>query len=52
MYSTSTGTYGGAIQIREVNEVLDKQNAWGYAPRITFNWGNRYAKGFGMRSDG
>lgn len=52
MYSTSTGTYGGAIQIREVNEVLDNQNAWGYAPRITFHWGNRYAKGFGMRSDG
>lgn len=52
MYSTSTGTYGGAIQIREVNEVLDNQNAWGYAPRITFHWGHRYAKGFGMRSDG
>lgn len=52
MYSTSTGTYGGAIQIREVNEVLNNQSAWGYAPRITFHWGQRYAKGFGMRSDG
>lgn len=52
MHSTSTGTYGGAIQIREVNEVLNNQSAWGYAPRITFHWGQRYAKGFGMRSDG
>lgn len=52
MYSTSTGTYGGAIQIREVNGVLNNQSAWGYAPRITFHWGQRYAKGFGMRSDG
>lgn len=52
MYSTSTETYGGAIQIREVNGVLNNQSAWGYAPRITFHWGRRYAKGFGMRSDG
>ena len=52
MHSTSTGTYDGAIQIREVNEVLNTQSAWGYAPRITFHWGQRYAKGFGMRSDG
>lgn len=52
MYSTSTGTYDGAIQIREVNDVLNTQSAWGYAPRITFHWGQRYAKGFGMRSDG
>lgn len=52
MYSTSTETYGGAIQIREVNGVLNNQSAWGYAPRITFHWGQRYAKGFGMRSDG
>lgn len=52
MYSTSTGTYDGAIQIREVNGVLNNQSAWGYAPRITFHWGQRYAKGFGMRSDG
>lgn len=52
MYSTSTGTYGGAIQIREVNGVQSNQSAWGYAPRITFHWDQRYAKGFGMRSDG
>lgn len=52
MYSTSTETHGGAIQIREVNGVLDNQNAWGYAPRITFHWGHRYTRGFGMRSDG
>lgn len=52
MYSTSTGTYGGAIQIREVNEVLNNQSAWGYAPRITFHWGQRHARGFGMRYDG
>lgn len=52
MYSTSTGTYDGAIQIREVNGVQNNQSAWGYAPRITFHWSQRYAKGFGMRSDG
>lgn len=52
MYSTSTGTYDGAIQIREVNGVQNNQSAWGYAPRITFHWGQRYARGFGMRSDG
>ena len=52
MYSTSTGTYDGAIQIREVNGVQNNQSAWGYAPRITFHWGQRHARGFGMRSDG
>lgn len=52
MHSTNTGTYGGAIQIRELNEVLKNQSAWGYAPRITFHWGQRHVKEFGMRSDG
>lgn len=50
--SWGTDTYGGAIQIREQGLVTDKQSAWGYSPALTFRWGNRYAKRFGMRSDG
>lgn len=50
--SWGTDTYGGAIQIREQGLVTNKQSAWGYSPAITFHWGNRYAKRFGMRSDG
>lgn len=50
--SWGTDTYGGAIQIREQGLVTNKQSAWGYSPAITFYWGNRYAKRFGMRSDG
>lgn len=50
--SWGTGTYGGAIQIREQGLVTNKQSAWGYSPALTFHWGNRYAKRFGMRSDG
>lgn len=50
--SWSTDTYGGAIQIREQGLVTNKQSAWGYSPALTFYWGNRYAKRFGMRSDG
>lgn len=44
--------YGGAIQIREYGNVTNNQSAWSYSPAISFNWGNRYAKRFGMRSDG
>lgn len=44
--------YGGAIQIREYGNVSNNQSAWGYSPAISFHWGNRYAKRFGMRSDG
>lgn len=50
--SWGTDTYGGAIQIREQGLVTDKQSAWGYSPALTFRWGNRYARRFGMRSDG
>lgn len=50
--SWGTNTYGGAIQIREQGLVTNKQSAWGYSPALTFHWGNRYAKRFGMRSDG
>lgn len=44
--------YGGAIQIREYGNVTNNQSAWRYSPAISFHWGNRYAKRFGMRSDG
>lgn len=50
--SWGTNTYGGAIQIRETSLVGNGQSAWGYSPALTFHWGNRYAKRFGMRSDG
>lgn len=50
--SWGTGTYDGAIQIRETSLVGNGQSAWGYSPALTFYWGNRYAKRFGMRSDG
>lgn len=50
--SWGTGTYDGAIQIRETSLVGNGQSAWGYSPALTFCWGNRYAKRFGMRSDG
>lgn len=50
--SWGTGTYDGAIQIRETSYVTNNQSAWGYSPAISFHWGNRYAKRFGMRSDG
>lgn len=50
--SWGTGTYGGAIQIRETSLVGNGQSAWGYSPALTFHWGYRYAKRFGMRSDG
>lgn len=50
--SWGTGTYDGAIQIRETSLVGNGQSAWGYSPALTFHWGYRYAKRFGMRSDG
>lgn len=50
--SWGTGTYDGAIRIRETSLVGNGQSAWGYSPALTFYWGNRYAKRFGMRSDG
>lgn len=50
--SWGTGTYDGAIQIRETSLVSNGQSAWGYSPALTFHWGNRHVKRFGMRSDG
>lgn len=50
--SWGTDTYGGAIQIREQGLVTTNQSAWGYSPALTFHWGNRCVKRFGMRSDG
>lgn len=50
--SWGTDNYGGAIQIREKGLVTNTQSAWGYSPALSFHWGNRYAKRFGMRSDG
>ena len=50
--SWGTDNYGGAIRIREKGLVTNTQSAWGYSPALSFHWGNRYAKRFGMRSDG
>lgn len=49
---STDASYGGAIQIREYGNVTNNQSAWGYSPAISFHWGNRHAKRFGMRSDG
>lgn len=48
----NSDVYGGAIQIREWNNVGNAQSAWLYAPALTFHWGNRHAKRFGLRYDG
>ena len=50
--SIGTGVYEGAIQIRETAYVGSGQSTWGYAPAITFHWGNRTVKKFGIRADG
>lgn len=50
--SWGTDNYGGAIQIREKGLVTNTQSAWGYSPALSFHWGKRYAKRFGMRYDG
>lgn len=50
--SWGTDNYGGAIRIREKGLVTNTQSAWGYSPALSFHWGSRYAKRFGMRSDG
>lgn len=48
----NSDVYGGAIQIREYGYVDYTQSDWYYAPAITFHWGNRNVKRFGMRYDG
>lgn len=45
-------SYTGALQIRERDNVVDRQSSWDYAPAISFHWGARYARRLGMRSDG
>jgi len=50
--STGSDAYGGLIHIRERGYALATQDAWSYSPAITFHWGNRYGKRFGMRADG
>ena len=50
--SSATGTYGGALEIRERDLVTSTQSSWDYSPRLTFHWGGRVVKGFGLRSDG
>lgn len=49
---STDAAYGGAIRIREYGNVTNNQSAWSYSPAISFHWGSRYAKRFGMRSDG
>ena len=49
---STNALYGGAIQIREYGNVTNSQSAWSYSPAISFHWSKRYAKRFGMRSDG
>lgn len=49
---STDASYGGAIQIREYGNVTTSQSAWTYSPALSFHWGGRYAKRFGMRSDG
>lgn len=49
---STDAAYGGAIQIREYGNVTSSQSAWSYSPALSFHWGGRYAKRFGMRSDG
>lgn len=47
----SDGT-GGAIEIREVNEVAAAQSSLLYAPGILFNWSNRFARYLKMSAVG
>ena len=43
---------GGAIEIREVNEVAAAQSSLLYAPGILFNWSNRVARYLKMSAAG
>lgn len=43
---------GGAIEIREVNEVAAAQSSLLYAPGILFNWANRFARYLKMSAVG
>ena len=53
--STADGSYGGAFEIRErdlITTTDTTKQTWQYAPRISFHWGGRYAKTFGMNYNG
>lgn len=43
---------GGAIEIREVNEVAATQSSLLYAPGVLFNWANRFARYLKMSAVG
>lgn len=43
---------GGALEIREVNEVAAAQSSLLYAPGILFNWSNRFARYLKMSAVG
>lgn len=44
--------WGGSIEIREINQVLNTNTASAYAPAITFHWGNVTSSAIKMYSDG
>jgi hypothetical protein len=46
------GSDGGAIEIREVNEVGGSRSTLDWAPSVRFHWGGRFAKLLSMGSDG
>ncbi|MBT0624368.1 phage tail protein [Pseudomonas fluorescens] len=43
---------GGALEIREVQQVGDGQTDFAYAPAITFHWGGRYGRQLAMDRNG
>ncbi|MDA9245698.1 tail fiber domain-containing protein [Polaribacter sp.] len=50
--SSGSGAYGGAIEIRETAKGGSLTGAWNDSPGISFHWGGRVAKRFGVRADG
>ncbi len=48
----ASGEYGGAFQIRERGYALATQSSFDWSPNISFHWGNRVVRRFGLRSDG
>ena len=55
-YATGTNAtndvWGGSIEIREINQVLNTTTDSKYAPGLTFHWGNVAAAAIKMYSDG
>ena len=50
--SSGDGAYGGAIEIRETAKGGALTGVWNESPGISFHWGARVAKRFGIRADG